>query len=680
MEDPVGFGSQRRMPNQMSASAQTVKGDLMAQLNRREFLATQAVLASRLVFSGQQPQTRKRDVLSSTWPADKLAEVLAPRGRFHPFPTVSERSKWEGLPADTRKALLEAGERQLGTTWETPPATLFLEYRRTGNRSHYEAVRDRRREKLSELVIAECLEDNGRFVDEITNGVWLTCEETFWGVPAHLNMQHAGPGLPDVSEPIVELFAAETSSLLAWVNYLMEDRLARVSPLLPERIRLEINRRVLTPCLKRDDFWWMGLTGSPVNNWNPWICSNWLTSALLMETDEERRRAAVAKILRCLDAFMNGYAEDGGCDEGPGYWGRAAASLFDCLELLYAATGGQCDGFGFPLVHAMALYICRAHIYNEWYTNFGDAPARVFPDGDLIYRFGKRLGDERIKAHGAFCAFAKNEEPAFGDSLGRQLPALFDLAELRGATRTQALFRDAWLPGIQVMTARVKEGSAQGLYLAAQGGHNGKSHNHNDVGNFIVYVDGAPAIIDVGVETYTAKTFSPQRYDIWTMQSAYHNCPTIDGVMQSAGRESAATEVSYRADDRQAELRLNIAKAYPAAAHLAAWNRALRLDRVSNSIEVVDDYRLTQTAQAITLTLMTPCAAQLQAAGEITLPMPSGSPLRVAYDGGALRAGVEEIPIEDSRLRQSWGERLYRIQLRADAPPLQSKWTLRITQ
>ncbi len=87
-----------------------------------------------------------------------------------------------------------------------------------------------------------------------------------------------------------------------------------------------------------------------MNNWDPWISSNWLTSALLMEPDAERRRAAVGKILRCLDNFMNGYADDGGCDEGPGYWGRAAASLFDCLELLHAATAGQCNGFALPLV------------------------------------------------------------------------------------------------------------------------------------------------------------------------------------------------------------------------------------------------------------------------------------------------------------------------------------------
>jgi hypothetical protein len=94
----------------------------------------------------------------------------------------------------------------------------------------------------------------------------------------------------------------------------------------------------------------------------------------------------------------------------------------------------------------------------------------------------------------------------------------------------------------------------------------------------------------------------------------------------------------------------------------------------------VDAYRLTQAAKTVTLTLMTPCAPQVSSAGEITLPMPSGAPVHVAFDGRVFQAGVEEIKIEDDLLRRSWGDRLFRILLRADAPPLQAKWALRITQ
>ena len=75
---------------------------------------------------------------------------------------------------------------------------------------------------------------------------------------------------------------------------------------------------MLTPALERDNFGWMGFReGSRVNNWNPWICSNWLTCTLLMEQDPDRRVRSVEKILRCLDNFLNPYPKDGGCDEGP---------------------------------------------------------------------------------------------------------------------------------------------------------------------------------------------------------------------------------------------------------------------------------------------------------------------------------------------------------------------------
>jgi hypothetical protein len=610
-----------------------------------------------------------RNLLASRWSQEKVTASLLPREQYQPF-----RGGWEGLPEDARTALVAEGERALKGTWEVLPATMALEFARNGNRSRYEALRNRRRSRLQELVMAERMEGKGRFADEIANGVWLTCEETFWGVPAHLGAQKAGVGLPDVSDPIVDLFAAETAGLLAWTLYLLEAPLRKVSPLVPERIRVETDRRVLTPALTRD-FSWMGFAGHSVNNWDPWICSNWLTAALLVERDEKRRAAAVYRILRCLDNFLNSYADDGGCDEGPGYWGRAGASLFDCLDLLLEASGGALNGFDLPLVHQIGLYICRAHVAGEWYTNFSDAPARVYTNGDLVYRFGKRLNDETMKRHGAFAAFLRNEGGLPGDSIGRQLPALFDLGELRQAARAQALLRDAWMPGIGVMAARRQEGSTQGLYLAAEAGNNGKSHNHNDVGNFVVYANGRPAIIDVGVETYTAKTFSGQRYEIWTMQSAFHNCPTIDGVMQSAGRQFAASEVVYRADDSGAELRSNLAPAYPRQANLERWNRSVKLDRARNEIELVDDYALKSAAKSITLTLMTPCRVTQAGPGRLSLE----GTVEIAYDA-ALTPVIEEIKLEDGQLRSAWGERLYRILLKAESPGVRGKWSTRISQ
>src|SRR5690349_18648357 len=134
----------------------------MSHFTRRTFLAGSALAAAPLAPAAAQPE-HPRNLLASAWSPEKIAAALPARERFHPFPTAAERSAWDGLPADARAALLAKGEAQLKTTWEVLPAALFLEYKRTGNRSHFEGVRNRRREKLQSLVIAECIEDKGRF-------------------------------------------------------------------------------------------------------------------------------------------------------------------------------------------------------------------------------------------------------------------------------------------------------------------------------------------------------------------------------------------------------------------------------------------------------------------------------------------------------------------------------------
>jgi hypothetical protein len=638
-------------------------------MTRRHFFATGAAAAAAPVAAVPAAEA-PRDLFRRGVPAARLAQVLLARERWRPYPVAGE---WSTLPAATRQLLVEDGEAALKTPWAVLPATLFLEFKRIGNRSHYERVYMERRAKLRSLVLAECAEGKGRFLDEVVNGLWLTCEETWWGLPAHLSLQKAGPGLPDAAEPVIDLFAAETSMLLSWALYLLASEFDKVSPLLRGRLHSEIDRRILAPGYARTDFWWMGFDRSrKLNNWTPWICANWLTSSLLTDLDESRRRASVAKILQVLDFFLNGYDDDGGCDEGPGYWNAAGGALFDNLDLLHSASSGAIDFYRVPLVQEIGRYIYRAHIAGEYYTNFADASAVVSIDGNMVWRYGTRIGDAKMASLGAWAA--ARGRPLGGGSIGRQLPHIFSLEEMRRAPAAETLVRDAWLPGTQVMAARSREGSTAGLYLAAQGGHNAESHNHNDVGNFLLYANGKPVIIDVGVETYSAKTFSSKRYEIWTMQSAYHNLPTIGGVMQKEGQQYAARDVHYRADDASAEFSLDLARAYPAEAGVKTWQRRLRLDRARNQVTVSDRYTAAQAPRELTLTLMTPLRMTQSGPGTLTLDT-----VRVQYDDALFTASQEEIKIEDARLRGAWGERLYRILLTARRPTAQGAWDVRFT-
>jgi hypothetical protein len=626
-------------------------------------------------------------MLTEKYSKDMLKSSLV--DEWHPYPTAGERNGWEALPEQIRKSYIERGEGALDFDWPTLSASLFLDYARTGNRTRYQTERNKRRSALGDLVIAECMEGKDRFLDQIVNGIWATCEETYWGVPAHLSLQATGKGLPDAAEPTVDLFAAETSSLLAWTYYLIGETLDPISPLVRPRISLEIDRRILTPILDREDFWWMGLKPRPdgrrVNNWNPWINSNWLMSFLLIEKNRDRLVEGLAKSMRSLDQFIDQYPEDGGCDEGAGYWGRAAASLFDCLEILESATGGEINEFDSDLLRNMGSFIYKAHIHDNYFVNFADAPVMTTPVPSILHRFGQRVGDDLLSGIGAwFAEESKLSEKGFGDSVARQLPALFGAEKLFATEGVQPKPRDAWFPEIQVMTARCKAGSEEGFYVATKGGTNAESHNHNDVGTVTVFTDGKPLLIDTGVEPYTAKNSSPQRYDIWTMNSDYHNLPQVNGQCQQPGFDHAAEDVSYDVTDDIASFELDIAGAYPAEAGLKSWRRRVSLERGS-AVEVTDAASFQQAGGSVTMHLMTACEVEI-GQGVLTLSETELADGRVTGSGriqfdSSLTATVEAISlVEGERLHKIWGPRVVRISLEARDLGSDVSWTMRITQ
>jgi hypothetical protein len=264
--------------------------------------------------------------------------------------------------------------------------------------------------------------------------------------------------------------------------------------------------------------------------------------------------------------------------------------------------------------------------------------------------------------------------------MGRRLPALFALPTLPPSPAAPPLPRDVWLPEIEVMVARDNAGVTEGFFVAAKGGHNAESHNHNDIGNFVIYIDGKPVLVDAGVETYTAKTFSEQRYEIWTMQSAYHSLlPTIEGVQQLPGAEYKATHVRYTADDAAATLILDMAAAYPPTAHIDRWQRTVTLQR-GKAVQIQDDYTLSTQPRIIVLSLVTPCAVDLRMPGIIRFNERSILGERVSgagqltYDATIFVPTIETISITDERLGGTWGEALTRVVLQAEQPAAQDCW------
>ncbi|NMA95291.1 MAG: heparinase [Clostridiales bacterium] len=627
-------------------------------------------------------------MLAKRYKDEEIESLVLSASEFQPFPKADDRKGWNDLPDDLRNRWIQIGEGYIDTLWPSLPATKFMEFEQMGNRSRFERIHFERRRKLSSLVLAECMEGKGRFLDDIINGIWAICEESFWGVPAHnIVSEYPGAPLPDIDEPIIDLFAAETSSLLSWIYYLLKSELDDITPIISKRIEKEIKRRILDPYLERDDFWWMGFQKSKkVNNWNPWCNSNCLVSFLIIERDIDRKVYAIQKALRSLDTFIEIHHPDGGCDEGSSYWGRAGASLFDCLELLYWGSDGKIDFFDEPLIGEIGRYIYRAHIHDDYFINFADGGAKVKISADLVYRYGKRIEDKRLIDLGIYAYNSqirrkedKRLKRSVPDSLLRILPELFNYRELVSMNVAPPYVRDIWLDGIEVMAAREAEGDYKGFYIAAKGGHNAESHNHNDVGQFIVYYDGVPVIIDVGVETYTKKTFSSQRYDIWTMQSKYHNLPTVNGVCQKPGQEYRARDIDYSSNDQLAKLSLDMAAAYPKEAGIEKWIREIVLCRGEHPyISVKDEFKLDHITDNIAISLMIPKSCEIDNEKGLIILDKVSSDIKIQFDSGNYICESERIDIEDERLKSVWGDGIYRLLFKAKEPMIEGKWELKL--
>ena len=352
------------------------------------------------------PVIKERNILATEAKAIDLEKNLITDDSWSKLAGYKDRQFWQQLPANISQQYINKAEGYLDYNWPVVKATDYLEYVRSGNRRQevYAACSN----ALISLVMGELAEGKGRFIDQIINAVWYYSEQTWWGWSAHLGPQASGSGLPDVNDPIVDLGVGEVTNNLSWTLYLFKEEFDKVHPLIAKRLKQEITNKVLKPYFERDDFWYMGFKGGRPNNWNPWVNYNMLNSFLLLETDPQKKLAEVQKIIRSIDKFLNGYSDDGGCDEGPSYWGVAGGLLFESLDLLKKATNGKFDVFDDPLIQNIGRYFYKVNIHAPYFINFADADATTYGNPAVVYLYVKSIGDSIMQEFGAYLAKISN--------------------------------------------------------------------------------------------------------------------------------------------------------------------------------------------------------------------------------------------------------------------------------
>lgn len=569
-----------------------------------------------------------------------------------PFPPMRDRAAWEKIDAKDREDLLALYARMKDTPYPMLTAMQFMAFVKTGSRSAYEDPYFLRRKKLILSVMHMCVTGTDEALGDVIDGVWCILDESTWVISAHNvnpfpgTVKAAQKPLPDVEDRYVDLFSAQTAMVLAYACHLVGERLDGEAPVICRRVIKEIEARVLTPFMTRDDFWWMGFIRKDLCNWTPWIISNVLIAASLVWHDPLRFAQMTDRACRMLDRWLAILPQDGGCDEGTAYYNMAGGSLLDCLELIEQATDGQMTFWHDEKIRNTLNFPLKTRLDNGWFVNFADCDAKPFLCGERLQLAGEKLGDPALTAMGVELRGTPSQQIEGVPHFSRLLMRLFHPA--KETVMQEKTARDVWLPDLQL---RVYERG--GMILCAKGGHNGESHNHNDVGSFMLYVDGEPEILDAGNMTYTAKTFAEERYTLFNTRSTYHNLPIVGGYEQLPGEEYRAADVKHMPDG----LCLDIAGAYGKEAGVKQCQRELRL---SGQALALHDSIILEGAKQAEWVFM------LRHQPEILRGCVKAGGVTLTFDP-QLEARAEEIVVSDARMSRCFPGSIWRLVLEAPA-------------
>jgi hypothetical protein len=373
-----------------------------------------------------------------SWTVGDVRDALTTDAGGADLPTYDDGSRWrtiaaDGLTSDYASLIVEAAESKRGEPVSRLPATLFADYQRTGNRDRYQQAYYDRQHRLTLATLATCLERDGRFLDDVLDHAWATCEATTWLLPAHLPDEERAGGLPTISEPAdhhVALFSARTAHMLAEIDHLLGDRL---NPALRDRIRREVDRRVLTPFERRDNFHWRQ---PPTGNWSAVCNASVAMAALYLEDDPDRQAEILVKATSGLEHYLESFGADGCTPEGLAYWNFGFSHYAMLAAALDSRTDGRLSLFTPPVLEEIARFPLRIALSPGRHVPFSDSRETDDVDPYLACYVGEELDVPALTATGRR-SLAAAERPFF-QRRNRAKPLLVPARVDRDASNARA--------------------------------------------------------------------------------------------------------------------------------------------------------------------------------------------------------------------------------------------------
>ena len=461
-----------------------------------------------------------------------------------------------------------------------PKALSYSSWRlfwQTGDRSVYEAEYFGRRRALEHAVIlALVYPEEQKYIDKVMDLVYIICDEYTWCLPAHQGQNERNDNTR------VDLFAAEMGYYMSVIYTLLGDRLDSV---IRDRIVVEINRRIVDTYLGCENYgWWeVGKT-----NWTA-VCVGSVGCTLMLMRPDLMTETMEARLLKAMQGFVDGFADDGVCTEGCGYWSYGVGFFVCFADMIRTFTSGRIDYFKIPKMKAIATFPQKMFLSERAAVSFADGNRELEYNFSVMHRLKSEYPEDVLIYSPDFGSF----DGGCGRLIVRLMGAVWLVEDYYRNPADSTTELEEYAPDAQWLTKRTAS-----YGFAAKAGHNAEMHNHNDVGSFIFARDGRQILADVGAGVYTRQYFSEIRYEIFEPSSRSHSVPIVDGKYQSVGRDFGASDVTYE----RGLFAFDMAGAYDTD-KLTSLRREFKL--CDDKIELTDTYELADECSVVERIVLT---------------------------------------------------------------------------
>jgi len=291
--------------------------------------------------------------------------------------------------------------------------------------------------------------------------------------------------------------------------------------------------------------------------------------------------AAIAE--NYIPNYFNSFSDDGYAYEGASYWSYGFSHFVSLRNTLVNSTTGGIDLFEqHPKTKEMALYPNRISMYEGNVALFGDARPN-----SSFNRYALKVAIEAFQF----------KQPVSPNNLSMSSYIIPRAAALMTWTIPKVVSSSAvinntlsrnYFASVGVLVSRAEPNTDTSLNVTITSGGN-QSHSHDDNGSYALGLGGGQPVGDPGVGTYSAKTFSKQRYDIKAISSYGHPVPVIDNQLQRRAGTYTSSTPKLTVSDAINTYVLDMKPAY-AIGSVTKLERTMTHLRAANIVTVQDDF------------------------------------------------------------------------------------------